>query len=163
MYLNDHNIKLYHKFILMNYEIRKTDPENLLAIRSLILRNNANFNLCRYNGDKKKGSIHLASFLNNKIIGGVSLIRNKPIYKNLRNCIQIRGMCILSNFQKMGVGKKLIMEAEKKCMEMNIDFIWMNARIVALDFYLKMNYKDPGITYEISNIGLHHFLYKKLK
>ena len=147
----------------MNYEIRKTEPENLLAIRSLMLRNNANFNLCRYKGDKKKGSIHLAGFLNNKIIGGVSLIRNKSVHKNLKNCIQFRGMCILDNFQKMGVGKKLVMEAEKKCLELNIDFIWMNARIVALDFYLKMNYVDSGVTYEISNIGLHHFLYKKLR
>ena len=50
----------------MDYVIRKTDAENLLPIRSIMLRKNADFDLCRYKGDNKKDSIHLAYFLNKK-------------------------------------------------------------------------------------------------
>ena len=72
-------------------------------------------------------------------------------------------MCILKEYQGMGVGKKLIENADKKCKDVGFDFIWMNARSIALNFYLKLNYKVSGIKYEISNIGLHHFLFKSLK
>ena len=163
MHLDISNIKLYHIFICMDHVIRKTDAENLLPVRSIILRKNADFDLCRYKGDNNKDSIHLACFLNNKIIGAVSLIKNIPTHKNLKNCVQVRGMCVLKEYQGMGVGKKLIEYAEKKCKEVGFDFVWMNARIIALDFYLKLNYFDSGIKYEISNIGLHHFLFKSLK
>ena len=77
----------------MDHVIRKTDAENLLPIRSIMLRKNADFDLCRYKGDNKKDSIHLAYFLNKKIIGAVSLIKNIPTHKNLKNCVQVRGMC----------------------------------------------------------------------
>ena len=92
----------------MDHVIRKTDAENLLPIRSIMLRKNADFDLCRYKGDNKKDSIHLAYFLNKKIIGAVSLIKNIPIHRNLKNCVQVRGMCVLNEYQGMGVGKKLI-------------------------------------------------------
>ena len=41
--------------------------------------------------------------------------------------------------------------------------IWMNSRKKAVDFYLKSNYIDSGISYEIEGIGIHNFLYKRLK
>lgn len=72
-------------------------------------------------------------------------------------------MCVSDNFQNKGIGIKILKEAEKLCRNLNIDNIWMNARKKAANFYLRSNYIDLGIRYEIKGIGLHYFLYKKLK
>lgn len=72
-------------------------------------------------------------------------------------------MCVLKNFQKKGIGHKLIQSAEKTCRNLNVDYIWMNAREKAVDFYLKLNYIDLGQTYIIKGIGKHSCLYKNLK
>jgi len=39
----------------------------------------------------------------------------------------------------------------------------MNARIIAVKFYAKLNYVDSNIKYDIKGIGLHHFMYKKIQ
>ena len=72
-------------------------------------------------------------------------------------------MCVLKDFQKKGIGIKMLIEAESRCKNLNIENIWMNARKKAANFYLKLNYIDSGIHYEIAGIGLHYFLYKNLK
>ena len=47
--------------------------------------------------------------------------------------------------------------------ELQIQNIWMNARVKAVNFYLNLNYIDLGFRYEIKGIGLHYFLYKELQ
>ena len=43
-----------------------------------------------------------------------------------------------------------------------VSYLWMNARVKALDFYLKLDYTNSEITYNMNEIGLHYMLYKKL-
>tara|TARA_B100000768_G_C11280341_1_gene378221 strand:- start:3735 stop:4178 length:444 start_codon:yes stop_codon:yes gene_type:complete len=147
----------------MDILVKKVKSTELLGLRSKVLRNNSNYEFCKFDGDNIKSSIHIGAYKGKKIIGGVSLIKNNSNYKNLTNCYQLRGMCILEDFQKKGIGIKILNEAEKRCKNLKIENIWMNAREKAANFYLKLNYIDLGIRYEIAGIGLHYFLYKKLK
>ncbi|MFL2666147.1 MAG: GNAT family N-acetyltransferase [Flavobacteriaceae bacterium] len=147
----------------MDIVLKKVDSNDLLPIRSKILRNNANYDYCKYKGDNLDSSFHIGAYINNKIVGGVSVIKKKSNYKNLTNSYQLRGMCVLENFQKKGIGEKILKEAEKHCKILKIKNIWMNARVKAANFYLKLNYIDLGFRYEIKGIGLHYFLYKKLQ
>jgi len=147
----------------MDVILKKVNVSELLPIRSKILRNNASFNYCKYKGDNLDNSFHIGAYLNNKIVGGVTLIKNKSTYKKLTNCYQIRGMCVLEDFQKKGIGEKILIEAEKHCKILKIQNVWMNARVKAANFYLKLNYIDLGFRYEIEGIGLHYFLYKELQ
>ena len=127
------------------------------------MRNSANYDYCKYKGDNLDSSFHIGAYVNNKIIGGISLIKKKSTYKNLTNCYQARGMCVLEDFQNKGIGEKILKEAEKHCKILKIKNVWMNARVKAANFYLKLNYIDLGFRYEIKGIGLHYFLYKKLQ
>ena len=147
----------------MEVVLKTVNSKELLEIRSKVLRNNSNFKYCKFSGDNKKSSIHIAALKNNRVIGGVSLLKNKSSHLNLKNCFQLRGMCVLKEFQNNGIGNKLLLEAERYCISFKINNLWMNAREKALNFYLSSNYKDLGISYEIEGIGLHYFLYKKLK
>ena len=147
----------------MDIILKKVNSSDLLPIRSKILRNNASYDYCKYKGDNLDSSFHIGAYVNNKIIGGISLIKKKSTYKNFTNCYQARGMCVLEDFQNKGIGEKILKEAEKHCKILKIQNIWLNARVKAANFYLKLNYIDLGFRYEIKGIGLHYFLYKKLQ
>lgn len=147
----------------MDVILKIVSSNELLNIRSKVLRNNAIHENCKFDGDNKKSSIHIGAYINAKIVGGISIIKNNSKYKELKNCYQLRGMCVLNNFQNNGIGNKILKVAEKQSKILGVNNIWMNARIKAADFYIKSNYIDLGIRYKIKGIGLHCFLYKELK
>lgn len=146
----------------MNIHLKIISSNKLLDLRSKVLRNNASHESCIFEGDLRKNSIHIGAFSDDELVGGISIIKNNSSYKKLKNCYQFRGMCVLKNFQNKGIGNKILLEAENQCKRRNINNVWMNARIKALDFYLKFKYQDLGIRYNIKGIGLHCFLFKKL-
>ena len=147
----------------MDILVKKVKSTELLEIRSKVLRNSSNYEFCKFVGDNMKSSIHIGVFNDKKIIGGVSLIKNNSNYKNLTNCYQLRGMCVLKDFQKKGIGIKMLIEAEEICRNLSVNYIWMNAREKATGFYTKFNYKSLGDAFIIQGIGLHSFFYKKLQ
>ena len=147
----------------MDLILKKVNSKNLFSVRSKVLRNNASYEYCKFEGDDRTDSIHIGAYQNNVILGGVSLIKNKSTRIELKNCYQLRGMCVLKNSQKKRIGQKLLQSAEKTCRNLNVDYIWMNAREKAVNFYLKLNYTDLGQTYIIEGIGKHSCLYKNLK
>ncbi|MDB2456926.1 hypothetical protein N9W60_03535 [Flavobacteriaceae bacterium] len=52
--------------------------------------------------------------------------------------------------------------AEKKLKEINCSNIWLNARIKANEFYLKLGYTKIGPIFEVPLIGKHQCFFKKL-
>ena len=146
----------------MNLTIKLIKSNELLFLRSKILRNNINPNDCRFQGDNDLDSYHLGAFISNKLVGAVSLMNNKCEKMKIENCYQMRGLCIDTKFQNQGIGKKLVFEVEKKLKELKIKNVWMNARDSAINFYLKLNYINSDIKYSIGQIGLHYLMHKEL-
>ena len=147
----------------MDCELKKVKANKLLSIRAEVLRNNTEIKNCNFPGDNDDESIHIGAYKNNNLIGGVSLFKEKTEHKNLKKSYQLRGMCVLGIYQNKGLGKKMLDKIEKLCMLQGGLNIWMNSRKKAVNFYLKSNYIDSGISYEIEGIGVHNFLYKRLK
>ena len=143
----------------MDILLKIVRSNELLEIRSKVLRNNTSHENCKFNGDNKKSSVHIGAYRNDQIVGGISIIKNNCNYKELKNCYQLRGMCVLDNFQNNGIGNKILNEAEKQSVFYHLDTFLLQAA----PFYLKSNYIDLGIRYEIKGIGLHGCLYKELK
>ena len=44
----------------------------------------------------------------------------------------------------------------------NCDTIWCNARLVAIDFYKSLGFKEIGPKFNISEIGPHYKMYKSV-
>ena len=147
----------------MDLILKKVNSKNLLPVRSKVLRSNSSYEHCKFEGDERLDSIHIGAYKNNTIVGGVSIIKNISTKIDLVNCYQLRGMCVLDVYQKKGIGRKLLENAEKICKNLNVNYIWMNAREKSVDFYIKFNYICLEETYIIQGIGIHSFLYKKLK
>ena len=134
----------------------------LLFLRSKILRNDLDPYKCRFLGDDFIDTYHLGAFNLDNLVGGVTLINNKCEKMEIKNCYQMRGLCVDDSFQNRGIGKKLVKKVEEKLKKLKIDNIWMNARESAIQFYLNLNYTNTNIKYSIGQIGLHFLMYKKL-
>tara|TARA_A200000113_G_C8659455_1_gene288566 strand:- start:96 stop:452 length:357 start_codon:yes stop_codon:yes gene_type:complete len=118
--------------------------------------------MCTFEGDTRINSIHIGAFNNNKILGGVSLIKNNCNENSEVDCFQLRGLCVYNEFQNYGIGTKIIHKIENIISEMNIKYVWMNARESAVKFYLNLGYTNSNKSKIIGNIGLHYMLYKYL-
>ena len=146
----------------MNLSLKIVKSEDLLDLRSKILRNNLDPNLCRFPGDKEINSFHVGAFSGNTLVGGVSLMKNECKKKKLPNCFQLRGLFVDKDFQYNGIGNSIVNFVENRLRDIGVNYIWMNARESAVLFYLKLDYSDSKISYIINEIGLHYLMYKKL-
>ena len=146
----------------MNLSLKIVKSEDLLNLRSKILRNNLDPNLCRFPGDKEINSFHVGAFNGNTLIGGVSVMKNECKKKELPNCFQLRGLFVDKEFQHNGIGKTIVNFVENRLRDSGVNYLWMNARESAILFYLKLNYSNSNISYLINEIGLHYLMYKKL-
>ncbi len=146
----------------MNLSLKIVKSDDLLNLRSKILRNNLDPNLCRFPGDKEINTFHVGAFNGNTLIGGVSVMKNECKKKELPNCFQLRGLFVDKEFQHNGIGKTIINFVENRLRDSGVNYLWMNARESAVLFYLKLNYSNSKISYVINEIGLHYLMYKKL-
>ena len=146
----------------MNLSLKIVKSEDLLNLRSKILRNNLDPNLCRFPGDTEINSFHIGAFNRNTLVGGVSVMKNECKKKKLPNCFQLRGLFVDKEFQKNGIGKTIVNFVENRLRDSGVNYLWMNARESAVLFYLKLNYTNSKISYLINEIGLHYLIYKKL-
>ena len=146
----------------MKIQIKIINSYELHDIRSKVLRNGLDPKMCTFEGDTRINSIHIGAFNNNKILGGVSLIKNNCDENGEVGCFQLRGLCVYNEFQNHGIGTKIIHKIENIITEMNIKYVWMNARESAVKFYLNLGYTNSNKSKIIGNIGLHYMLYKYL-
>ena len=146
----------------MNLSLKIVKSEDLLDLRSKILRNNLDPNLCRFPGDTEINSFHIGAFNRNTLVGGVSVMKNECKKKKLSNCFQLRGLFVDKEFQHNGIGKTIVNFVENRLRDSGVNYLWMNARESAVLFYLKLNYTNSKISYLINEIGLHYLMYKKL-
>lgn len=143
--------------------IKKIKTSDTYLIRNAILRKGKSIESCKFIGDDDENSFHLGYFSDEKLIGIVSLfLISNENFKEKRQ-YQLRGMAVLDEFQKYGIGTKLIQAAEKEITKLNASLLWFNAREVAVPFYLKLNYKTFGTKFEINGIGPHYKMFKKFK
>jgi ribosomal-protein-alanine N-acetyltransferase len=146
----------------LNLSLKIVKSDDLLNLRSKILRNNLDPNLCRFPGDKEINSFHIGAFNGNTLIGGVSVMKNECKKKELPNCFQLRGLFVDKEFQHNGIGKTIVNFVENRLRDSGVNYLWMNARESAVLFYLKLNYSNSKISYVINEVGLHYLMYKKL-
>ena len=162
-------------------EIRAIEKEETYPIRKEELRKNVSLSH-KMAGDQDPDTLHLGIFANDDLVGIVSLMKasmpfvddsplevssleessleESPLEESLQ--YQIRGMATSGPHQGKGLGKMLLKEAEERLKAQGVQFVWCNARVVALDFYLKMGYVVHGPVFELPEIGPHYKMYKRL-
>lgn len=143
--------------------IKKIPASETYSVRLPVLRKGKTLESCHFDGDNLKTTIHFGLYLNQELVGVVSLFqKNNPFFSE-KNQFQIRGMAVLESQRKKDFGKKLILYCEEKCKNSNTDLIWFNARTEATPFYEKMGYLKIGSPFEILDVGEHILMLKKIR
>jgi GNAT superfamily N-acetyltransferase len=143
--------------------IKKISSAETFSVRHPVLRKGKPLESCHFDGDNLETTQHFGLYLDEELVGIISLFKkSNPDFKE-NNQYQIRGMAVLEDHRKKDFGKALIRYSEEQCKNQNVDLIWFNARIEASGFYEKMGYKKIGVPFEIPDVGEHIVMFKKNK
>jgi len=148
----------------MSIRLAIINATDTFPVRHKILRKGKPISSCAFHGDDAPQTFHLGAYLNQELVGVASFMQEDftegAITKT--TAYQLRGMAVLETHHKKGVGAKLLAEGERLIKEKGIALLWMNARIKAVGFYEKFQYKTHGGAFEIAGVGAHYKMYKPL-
>lgn len=146
----------------VQYQLKLIDSNETYLVRHPVLREGRPLETSIFDGDDLETTIHIGLFIEEKLIGVCSFMKNPNNLFSDTIQYQLRGMAILKPYQRKGYGHAIIHFGETILKENNATIIWCNARKIASPFYKKNNYQIIGSTFNIEGIGLHYTMYKKL-
>ncbi len=151
----------------MTLSIKKIPSEETIPVRHAVLRQGKPVSSCIFDGDNDPKTIHFGYFKEKTLVGVLSLYQNSTENIHLLNPekhFQIRGMAVLTEFQKQGIGELLVIFAENHILsdQREKTLVWFNARENAVGFYEKLAYQKTGVPFEIPDVGPHYIMYKIL-
>jgi len=130
--------------------------EEVLPLRSLVLRDGKSYEFCRFDEDDRPETIHLGVIDDNDdkpkgILTAFPLVRDG--FNGLG--YQLRGMATHPAFQGMGLGAKLVDFLIGYLRGQDVAYIWCNAREVAFPFYEKLGFTFISKEFDVADIGVH--------
>ena len=142
-------------------EIKQISASDTYPIRKAELRKNVSLSH-KMSGDEDSDTLHLGLFKDGELVGIASFMSaSHPAFKE-KTQYQLRGMATTAKTQGRGFGRMLLEQGEIRLREKGVEIVWCNARVIALDFYRKMNYVVQGSEFDIPEIGPHMRMYKRL-
>lgn len=144
-----------------HYKLKIISTEDTYLVRHPVLRVGRPLSDCAFDGDNKEGTFHIGLFFKDSLIGVATFLNNSNDLFPDSKQYQLRGMAILKDFQKKGLGGLLLSEGER-LLNKQCSLIWCNAREIAVNFYNENGYHISGTPFEIEKIGLHYVMSKKI-
>lgn len=125
-----------------------------VALRNKVLREPIGLVFSEQDLKNEADAIHLAYFNQNEqgeeiLVGACFLTPYKD------DTLKLRQMAVDPKFHKQGIGRKLIAFAEKVTKDKGYKYLYLHARAVALEFYIKQNYTQLGD--EFIEVGIPHY------
>jgi GNAT superfamily N-acetyltransferase len=142
--------------------IEKISDLETYSVRHSVLRKGKPIETCQFEGDDLPSTYHFGYFLNNDLVGIISIFKNNNSIFATNNQYQIRGMAVLESHQKKGIGELLVKYCESYCEKLLTNLIWFNARTAAVGFYEKLGYAKVGTAFEIKDVGEHYLMAKSI-
>lgn len=143
----------------MNF-IKEITAFETFTVRQPVLRPGKPIESCHFDGDNLLTTKHFGYYLKDKLTGIISLFENCNASFDTKKQFQIRGMAILEDYQKKGIGAILVLHTENYITLKDEHLIWFNARANAVNFYKKLGYQIKGEQFEITGVGPHYLMFK---
>ena len=143
-------------------DIKVVAAKDIRPLRNLVLRPNLPIETTYYDLDNDIETFHLASIMDNTIISIGTFYPENDIELQTKNGYRLRGMATHPKFRRKSAATKLIKESFVLLKEKKCDFLWCNARLVAVEFYKSLGFKITGKIFDIPSIGPHYKMYKSV-
>ena len=141
--------------------IKEISAPETYTIRKAVLRENIPLTE-KMEGDFDSSTIHLGVYVNNELQCVATFMPHESSHFTGKQ-YRLRGMATSKDAQGLGLGRKVLEAAATKLRTMDIDVLWCNARVVALDFYKKCGYHIIGDEFDVHLVGPHYVMYKMLQ
>jgi GNAT superfamily N-acetyltransferase len=133
-----------------------------LALRSSVLREGADTELCRFDGDDDELSFHLGYFKDD-ILVCIASFQQQGREGFSGTAYQLRGMATLPAYQGTGIGNQLVNFSIVYLRGLKANYLWCNARKAAFRFYTGLGFEFISEEFEIPGIGPHKAMYVKIQ
>ena len=140
-------------------EIKIVAPEIIYPLREEVIIKGTDRSKNSFDGDHEKESFHTALLIAGEVLACASFFQRA--FEN-QKAFQLRGMAVKESHRGKGLGYRLMQYSEAVSKDKGIYFLWANARIKAVNFYLKMDWVAQAKTFEVKGVGPHKRITKKL-
>lgn len=139
---------------------RRAALGEIFQLRWDVLRPGRPREAAQFPGDEAPETIHVGAFVNGRNIACATATRvawqGKPAW-------QLRGMGVADDWQKRGVGQKLLRELEELVRQASdVRTLWCNARQEAVGFYEKLGWRIASEMFHIEDVGPHYKMLHEL-
>lgn len=116
---------------------------------------------CRFPSDNLPGNFHLGYFDSEQLICIASFHpQSYEAYSGLG--YQLRGMATADGYRGKAIGYKLVYFAKQHLRQLGADYVWCNARQVAVRFYERLEFEIVSGQFDVPGIGPHYAMRAKL-
>ncbi len=136
-------------FIFQRIASDSADYSKVVQLRALVLRQPLGLQFSMHDLKSDQHELIFALMLKNK---PAACVQARALSKTH---VKLRQMAVTPDYQRQGLGKKLIQKVEVYLQTQGFRDIELNARKTALKFYQKSGYKIASD--EFFEIGLPHF------
>ena len=143
---------------LVPVDIRRIPVARTYPFRREILRPGYPPHLSEYPLDEHPDTWHAGAFLDERQVGVVTLLHEPPPGKHNPQSWRLRGMAVLAQDRRKGIGKALVNASVRYVKEQAGKEIWCNGRVTALPFYQSLGFRTVGEPFDIPESGLHYQL-----
>lgn len=141
------------KFITVN---------DLLGIRSDVLRDGKPFEECTFPTDNLPGAFHLGYYAGEKL-ACIASFHPQSYGEYAGTGYQLRGMATTGQYRGKGLGNQLLNFGIVYLRGQKANYLWCNARKTAVQFYLNMGFEVISPEFEVPVIGPHYVMYVKIQ
>ncbi|MGN6395620.1 MAG: GNAT family N-acetyltransferase [Mucilaginibacter sp.] len=135
---------------------------DLLAIRSEVLRDGAPIEDCSFPTDNLPGAFHLGYYCREELTCVASF--HPQNYREYSGTgYQLRGMATVERHRGKGLGNQLLNFGIVYLRGQKASYLWCNARKKAVQFYLNMGFEVISPEFEVPAIGPHYVMYVKIQ
>jgi predicted GNAT family N-acyltransferase len=143
--------------------IRFITPEQTLPLRSLVLRDGLPEKECLFDHDMLPTTFHLGYFDEKGDLMCVLTCMKENHGKLPKDAYRLRGMATHPDVRRKGYAKDLLTAAiEHIKTQLEIDYLWFNARTIAFPFYEALGFEFMSDEFEIPGIGPHREMFKMI-
>lgn len=142
--------------------IKFVQAQEVLPLRSQVLRNGKPLNECVFTGDEDESSFHLAEVIHKEIVCVATFhLQQHPDFNG--HAYQLRGMATATTYRGKGIGNQVLNFGIVYLRGKQVDYLWCNARKAAYSFYLSQGFEFISGEFEIEGIGPHRTMYLKIR
>jgi predicted GNAT family N-acyltransferase len=143
--------------------IRFIKPEQTLPLRSLVLRSGLPEDQCIFDHDLLPTTFHMGYFDESDRLVCILTCMKENHGKLPKAGYRLRGMATHPDHLRKGYAGDLLKAAELHLKtQLQIDYLWFNARSVAFPFYEKLGFEFMSDEFDIPGIGPHKEMFKLL-